>query len=186
MADPALNIPRMSASEYMQFERHASDKHEFVDGIVYAMSGSTRQHNLIAGDVFGALLNRLQPPCIVYSSDVKVHVKQRDREGYYYPDTQVTCSDLDNDPLTTSMPLLVVEVPSDSTAGYDRNAKFESYRLLPSLQEYVILQQNEPKLELFRKRTEWKLEAFGPMDNVTFESVQLTFPVAQFYRRVVF
>ena len=186
MADPALSIPRMTAKEYVAIERQSTTRHEFVDGVVYAMTGTTKRHDLISGDLFGALLNHLQPPCIVYTANVKVHVDSQDTEAYYYPDVHVSCSDLDNDALSSAMPVLVIEVASDSTADYDRGAKFASYRKLPSLIEYVIAQQVAPQVEVFRKRNGWQSERFGPGDSVTLESVQLTLPIAQFYRRVGF
>jgi Uma2 family endonuclease len=186
MADPALNIPRISAKEYLQNELHNTCKHEFVDGIVYMMAGASRQHNLISGDVFTSLMNRVSSPCFVYSSDMKVHVKASTSERFYYPDTHVTCSDLDNDQQYNMMPVLVVEVASDSTEGYDRQEKFEGYRLLPSLQEYVLVQQSKPLVEIFRKRTAWAPETFGPGDDITLESIGLNLPVAEFYRRVIF
>ena len=186
MADPALNIPRMSAKEYLEVERGSPIRHEFVNGVVYAMTGTTKRHDLISTDFLGALLNHLQPPCIVYSANVKVHVEAADTEAYYYPDVHVSCSDLDNDRLSSEMPVLVIEVASDSTADYDRGTKFASYRKLPSLLEYVIAQQVAPQVEVFRKRSGWQAEQFGPADVLTLESIQLTMPVAQFYRRIKF
>ena len=184
MTDLALTIPRISAKEYLEIERDATNKHEFVDGIVYAMAGASRRHNLISGDVFGALLNRLVPPCQVYSSDMKVHVKASTTERFYYPDTHVSCSDLDRDDQFNTMPVLVVEVASDSTGGYDRREKFEAYRLLPSLQEYILVQQTEILVELFRNRTGWQPETFGATDMMTLESIGLSLPITAFYQRV--
>ena len=184
MADPALNIPRMSAKDYLDLERMAASKHEFIDGIVYAMSGTTKQHDFISGDIYAALVNALKPPCDVFSANVKVHIETADAEAYYYPDVHVSCSDLDKDPLSSKMPSLVIEVASDSTADYDRGAKFVSYRKLPSLQEYVIVQQTHVRVEVFRKRTGWLAEVFGAGDTITLESVGVSLPVAQFYRRV--
>ncbi len=186
MADPALNIPRMSAKEYLELERNSPIRHEFVNGVVYAMTGTTKRHDLINGDSYGALLNHLQPPCIVYSANVKVHVDREETDAHYYPDVHVSCSDLDNDRLSSEMPILVIEVASESTADYDRGTKFASYRKLPSLPEYVIAQQAAPQVEVFRKRTGWQAERFGPADNLTFESIQLTMPVAHVYRRIKF
>ena len=186
MADAARNIPRLTAREYLELERDASCKHEFVDGIVYAMAGASRRHNLIAGDVFGALLRQVTPPCIVFQSDMKVHVKESTTERYYYPDTHVTCSDLDKDDQFSTMPVLVVEVASDSTEDYDRGEKFASYRLLASLLEFVLVQQTMAQVTLFRKRLEWQPEHYGLADEIVLESIQLRLPVALFYRRVTF
>ena len=184
MADTALTIPRISAKEYLEIERDATNKHEFVDGIVYAMAGASRRHNLISGDVFRALMNKVAPPCQVFSSDMKVHVKASTTERFYYPDTHVSCSDLDLEDQFNTMPVLVVEVASDSTGGYDRREKFEAYRLLPSLQEYVLVQQTDILVELFRKRTGWLPETFGATDTMMLESIGQSLPVAAFYQRV--
>jgi Uma2 family endonuclease len=186
MADPAVRLPRMSAAEYLELERGSSTRHEFVDGVMYAMSGTTKRHDVIQGNLYATLWNALNPPCIVYSANVKVHVVKDNKERFHYPDTHVVCSDLDTDKLSSSMPVLVVEVASDSTAEYDRGEKFASYRMLPSVQEYLILQQSEPKAELFRKRTDWQVETYGSADSMTLETVRLTLAVAQFYRRVTF
>ena len=186
MADQALNIPRISAKEYLEMERDVSCRHEFVDGIVYMMAGASRRHNLISGDVFGALLNRLALPCQVFSADMKVHVQASTTDRYYYPDTHVSCSDLDQDEQFSTMPIVVVEVASESTGGYDRREKFEAYRLLPSLQEYVLVQQATPLVEVFRKRTGWQPEVYGPGDEISLESIGQKMPVATFYRRVSF
>ena len=186
MADPALTIPRISAKEYLEIERDATNKHEFVDGIVYAMAGAGRRHNIISGNVFATLHNRVSPPCQVFSSDMRVHVKADPVERFYYPDTHVSCSDLDKEEHFNAMPVLVVEVASPSTGGYDRTAKFESYRLLPSLQEYVLFQQAEMLVELFRKRTGWQPVKYAAADTITFESIGQTLPVALFYRGVTY
>jgi len=186
MADPALSIPRMSATEYLQMEKQATRKHEFVNGIVYAMAGGSRDHNFIAGDVFATLLGLVKPPCQVFTSDMKVRIRAVSDECYYYPDTSVTCSDLDNDRYELTQPSLLVEVLSGSTQDADRGYKFDHYRLLPSLQEYLLVHQERPRAELFRRRTEWTKEVYELNDEITFESVGLTAPVAAFYKRVTF
>ena len=85
-----------------------------------------------------------------------------------------------------TQPVLIVEVASDSTEDYDRGEKFAAYRWLPSLQEYVLVQQTKPLVEVFRKRTEWQPETYGLTDEFALESVGLKLPVATFYRRVAF
>lgn len=186
VADPAFNIPRMSATDYLTLERDSPVKHEFVDGVVYAMTGTTKRHDLISGDAFGVLLNHLKPPCVVYTANVRVHVAGGGTEAYFYPDVHVSCSDLDNDALSTEMPVLVIEVASDSTADDDRGAKLNFCRRLPSLLEYVIAQQTAPRLEVFRRSTGWQGEHFTADDTVTLHSVLLTLPVSHLYRRVKF
>ena len=184
MADAARDIPRMSATEYLQMEKQASCKHEFVNGIVYAMAGGSRQHNCIAGDVFGALLGKLTPPHRVFTSDMKVRIRTSPDEYYYYPDASVSCSDLDNDAYAIAQPSLIAEALSPTTEDADRGYKFDDYRKLPSLQEYVLVARESPSVEIYRRRTDWQVRLYDLAQDITFESVSITLPVAAFYRRV--
>ena len=186
MTEAALSLPRLQAREYLELERQASNKHEFADGIMYAMAGAGRNHNLIVTDIVGAFLARLKAPCQIFGADMKVQVRANAAEHYFYPDAHVSCSDLDNAELFNSQPILIVEVASESTEYYDRGEKFGFYRLLPSLQEYVIVQQVTPLIEVFRRRTTWQPEAYRMTDTVRFESVELSVPVSAFYARVNF
>ena len=186
MADAARDIPRMSASDYLALEKQATSKHEFVNGIVYAMAGGSREHSLIVGDVLTALVGQVKPPCQVFTSDMKVQIKAVSDECYYYPDTSVTCSDLDNDRYALTRPSLIVEVLSRSTEQADRGYKFDHYRFLPSLQEYVLVHQERACVEIYRRRTNWEKETFEPETEITLESVSVVLPVATFYRRVRF
>ena len=182
MADPALHVPRISAKEYLEMERDATCRHEFIDGVVYMMAGASRQHNTISLDIRGLLRGRLARPCQPFALDVKVLVQTATTERYFYPDVLVTCSDLDNDADITKQPVLIIEVVSESTKDFDRGDKFVAYRLLPSFQEYLLVQQDRPEIELFRKRTGWQPEMFSMGREITLESVQLKLPVAAFYQ----
>ena len=184
MADAAMDIPRLSATEYLQIEKQATNKHEFVNGVVYAMAGASREHDLIAGDAFAAILGRVTLPCLTFTSDMKVRIRAVSDECYYYPDTSVTCSDLDSGRYEITQPSLVVEVLSRSTESADRGYKFDHYRLLPSLQEYVLVHQDRARVEIYRRRTNWERETFEPDAEITFESVNVILPVSAFYRRV--
>jgi Uma2 family endonuclease len=185
MAEAAREFPRCTAKEYLEFENDGSLKHEFVNGVVYAMSGASRRHNLIAGDMFTALNVHLPVDrCQAFTLDTKVHVKTTDEERYFYPDVFVTCSEFDTDDYSSRFPTLVVEVTSPSTEDFDRGAKFDAYRQLASLQEYVLISQDSRCLELFRKRLNWTKEHYRNDETVTFESVGLTIPVSTLYRRV--
>ena len=186
MANTAFNIPRVSAQEYLEMERDASCKHEFVDGIVYMMAGASRDHNTIALDIRGVLRAKLSRPCRPYASDVKVAIKTNETERYYYPDVVVTCSDIDNDRYIIRQPVLVVEVLSDRTEDFDRGEKFEAYKLLPSLQEYLLVRQDRPVAELHRRRTGWQMETHGKSDEISLESIQLKLAVAEFFQDLDF
>jgi len=186
MADVAHSIPRMSAAEYLQMERQATQKHEFVNGIVYAMAGASREHDLIAGDGFAAILARLEPPCLAFTSDMKVRIRHASDECYYYPDISVTCSQLDNNRYELTQPSLIVEVLSRSTDDADRGYKFTDYKTLPSMQEYVLVHQERPRVEIYRRRTGWEKETYEPDAEIELESVRVTLPITAFYRRVTF
>lgn len=182
MADPALNIPRISAKEYLQIERDSPHRHEFIDGIVYMMTGASRRHNTIALVVQGLLRSELARPCRPYALDVKVQVETATSERFFYPDVLVTCSDLDSDAFIIRQPVLIIEVVSESTKDFDRGEKFAAYKLLPSFMEYLLVQQDCPEIELFRKRTGWAAETYGLSDEISLESVHLKIPVAALYQ----
>lgn len=186
MADAAQDIPRLSAAEYLQMEKQATHRHEFVNGIVYAMAGTSKHHDLIAGDGYGLLLTRVAPPCSVFTGGVKVRIRAVSDECFYYPDASVSCSDLDNDPYEIAQPTLIIEVLSRSTESADRGYKFDHYRLLASLQEYVLVHQERACVEVYRRRRNWEREIFEVDAELVLESVAVTVPVAAFYRRVRF
>jgi len=186
MADAARDIPRMSATEYLQMEKQATSRHEFVNGVVYAMAGGSREHNMIVGDVFAALLSRVEPPCTAFTSDTKVKVRAVSDECFYYPDATMTCSELDNDRCGITQLSLMVEVLSRSTEDADRGYKFDHYRLLPSLQEYVLVHQERARAEITRRRADWQNEGCEPEESILLDSIGATVPIAQFYRRMKF
>ena len=186
MADAARDIPRMGATEYLRMERQSPCRHEFVDGLVYAIAGGSRRHNDITNDVFGSALAKLAPPCLPYARDVTVPIENAHKEQYYHPDVLVTCSDLDDDDDLIRLPSLIVEVLSRSTEDADRGCKFDDDRKLPSLQEYVLVHQERPCVEIYRRRTNWEKEVNELDAGITLESVDVTQPVAAFNLRVTF
>ena len=182
MADAARHIPRMTAEEYLRVESQSTCRHEFVDGLVYAMVGASRRHNTIALDIRGLLRARLTAPCQPYALEVKVQVKTQLTDRFYYPDVAVSCSELDDDAYIVRQPALIIEVSLESTRDFDRGEKFSSYKLIPSLQEYLLVEQDEPKVNLFRKRTDWQIESYGVADEIKLECINVRLPVASFYQ----
>ena len=126
----------MTPQEYLDWESTQQEKHEYVGGQIYAMTGARLNHNRIALNAVTSLRQALRGrPCEAFMSDVKLQIDAA--QAFYYPDVFVTCSAADAaDPLIKREPVLVVEVLSPSTAAYDRGEKFDAYRLLPTLQEY--------------------------------------------------
>ena len=134
----AAQKPVFTAAEYLVWEAGQTERHEFVDGEVFAMAGAEDRHVTVAMNMAFALRQHLTgSPCRTYMSDMKLHVAAANQ--YFYPDVLVTCSPLDQANATVkSEPKLIAEVLSPSTAAYDRGLKFGLYRALPSLQEYVL------------------------------------------------
>ena len=140
----------VSIADYLEAERYSPVKHEYVDGHVYAMTGTSKVHNLIVGNLAGILRNHLWGgPCQVYTSDIKVQAGTR----FYYPDVVVTCLPSD-DPYVETNPLLIIEVLSDSTERIDREEKRLAYQSIATLQEYVLVSQDRRKIQLYRRAGE--------------------------------
>lgn len=161
-------------------------RYEMIDGFIYAMSGGSLQHSILIGNLFFAIRQHLQDkPCMVFTENVRLKINKKiARSNYVYPDVVVDCTPekAENNMLTT--PVLVVEVLSTSTRHKDENAKFHAYIQVPTVQEYVIIEQNVAKVEIQRRRTNWAIEKFSLGDSITFESIGLTVAVADIYEKV--
>jgi Uma2 family endonuclease len=177
MGLPAEKI-RFSAPDYLQWEAGQAERHEYQDGEVFAMAGAEDRHVTVSLNVAMALRQHLAgTPCRTYMADMKLRVEAAD--SFHYPDVMVTCSAADaRDRLVKRAPRLLVEVLSESTAGYDRGGKFGLYRLLPSLQEYVLIDPVDRNTDVYRKGPDglWVLHPFAAGDTVRFESVELDLP----------
>ncbi len=182
---------RLSAAEYLERERVAETKSEFFDGEMFAMTGASRNHNLIAGNIFAGIHGQLRKAkCEVYASDMRVKVEATGL--YAYPDIVVLCSppvfeDSRND--TILNPEVIVEVLSDSTEACDRGAKFENYRSIASLSEYVLANQKRRHVEKFSRhdRDTWILSEFRlPDDVLELRSVDCRIRLSDIYEKVVF
>jgi Uma2 family endonuclease len=187
----ADSIHRLTEAEYLEIERRAEFKSEFLDGEMFAMAGGTRSHSLIKCNLIRAIGNRLDGgPCRVYDSDmrVKVHVSGL----YTYPDVSVACGEdqfEDEHQDTLLNPVVIVEVLSDSREAYDRGKKFEMYRQLPSLQEYWLVNQYEPRVEQYLRQDsgEWLLRDVAGLDSkLSLPSMGVTIELAKIYTDVRF
>lgn len=172
--------------QYLEMERQSHVRHEFIGGRVYAMAGGTRRHNRISRNVTRLLDERLEDgTCQVYTSDMKLRLaNERD---HAYPDASVTCDPrdlVDEEPDYISYPCLIVEVLSQSTAQYDRDAKFDLYRERGTLQEYVLIETDYPQIEVRTRADDnsWSTISYGPGDDVVLRSLGMAIPLAAFYR----
>lgn len=182
----AAPSPRFDAAAYLDWEARQTEKHEYLDGEVFAMAGASRAHATVAGNIFMALRNHLRGgPCSVFIADMKLHV-QADN-AFYYPDVFVTCAESDRaQDQYMSAPSLVVEVLSPSTSAYDRGGKFASYRKLPTLREYVLIDPERLSVDLFRRHVDghWALYPAEAGQTVTLDSVGLSLPIEALYEDV--
>ena len=171
----ALQRQPMSAAEFLIWDAGQSIKHEYVRGEVFAMAGGEDRNYTVALNLAMALRPHLRGTAFrVYGSDVKLHVEAAD--AYFYPDVMVTCSAADlGDRLIKREPSLAVEVLSPSTAAYDRGDKFAAYRQLPSLQEYLLVDVDRQRCDLFRKGADglWVLHPSSTDEPVQLASVDL-------------
>lgn len=180
---PSL-APRLGFTydDYLEWEQRQPERHEYVRGEVFAMAGTTDRHNEISGNFYTLLRRHLRgTPCRVYIAEVKVRVEAADCG--FYPDVQVTCAESDRaDHLVKRSPVLVVEVLSDSTATFDVGDKFAAYQQLDSLQEYVLVDQERIRVQIYRRRERrWWVDSVGPGGRLHLESVELEGPVEALY-----
>lgn len=145
MAEGVTPHRLLSVEEYLEFERNSPTKHEYVGGRVYAMTGVSRPHSRISGNIFRKLADAAEGgPCRVHQSDMKVPVPDG---PFYYPDVMVACGEEPEDPYLEDDPCLMVEVLSPKTEATDRREKLLAYRKLPSLGAYLIVAQSEASVE---------------------------------------
>lgn len=180
--------PILSAEDYLQFEAESPTKHEYIDGVAYAMAGASDAHVTIAGNLFALLRSHVRGSnCRVYMADMKVRIEARNR--FYYPDVMVTCDPRDRDtPIYKQFPRLIVEVLSDSTEAFDRGDKFFDYQALESLEEYVLLNTQHQRVECFRRNTlgQWVLQYYSPeTGDAQLSSLEFTASLAALYEDVV-
>jgi Uma2 family endonuclease len=175
----------VSVDDYLAGERDADVRHEYVQGQVYAMAGASARHNRIALNIAARFNDHLvDDPCETFMADMKVKITD---DLYYYPDVLVTCDPPGGDPYFRTQPRLIIEVISPSTARIDRHEKMIAYRSLSTLQEYMLVMQDEMMIEIHRRQSDgqWDIECFTqPEEMVHFASVGLSLSLADIYRNV--
>ncbi|HEX2906142.1 MAG TPA: Uma2 family endonuclease [Phototrophicaceae bacterium] len=179
----------MTPEEYLAFDRASEIKHEYYDGEIVAMTGAKKNHNLVAMSTGAALYSQLrQRPCEIYPSDMRV--KTGDGQ-YTYPDISLVCGESvfeDDRDDTLLNPLVIIEILSPSTETYDRGRKFQHYRTLASLQEYLLIAQDSVRVEHYTRQGEqWLLTDATSLDDIlTLPSVDCTLALRDVYEKVDF
>jgi Uma2 family endonuclease len=179
---------RLTIQEYLAFERQAETKNDYLDGEIFAMTGASRVHNLITGNISGEIRNQLKGrPCEVYSESMRVRTPG---DLFTYPDVVVVCSEpefIDGQFDTLLNPTMIVEVLSTSTEAYDRGIKSSRYRSISSLSEYVLAAQDGIHIEHFLRQSadRWLLEEFSDLGQMLeLPSIGCRLPLAEIYDRV--
>jgi len=186
LARVAPSVSATTPEAYLAFEETTPLKHEYLDGVVYAMVGATDRHNIIALNVASALRANKPAGCQVFISDMKLRVKLLAGEYYYYPDVLMSCSASDRDPLFREQPVLLIEVASPSTERIDRGEKLNAYRQIDTLAEYVIVNQDRPEMEVFRRKNGWAREVLNADMALVLECVGVSLSGEQIYDEVTF
>lgn len=192
--------PLYTEAEYLAFERAAEERHEYLDGVIYAMAGETNPHANISVNLVRIISTRLLgKPCETYTKDTKVRsgplpkLRQRPKGLFSYPDLVVVCGEkkyLDEYEDVLLNPTVIVEVLSDRTEFFDRRQKFLRYQKhLPSLVDYVLVSQNEPAIEIFHcdAQKQWTYQsAIGLRARIRIASIECELRLREVYYRVTF
>ena len=177
----------MTVEEYFEWEEMQEERHEYWDGEVVAMAGTTKNHHRVARN-FSNRLNTAfgDGPCEVFTADIRVRVEPRRK--YFYPDVVVSCDDREDEDLYINYPCLIIEVLSASTEAIDRGIKFAKYRAILSLKEYVLVQVSQPGVEVYQRsdRGQWIYSVYGMDDCFLLDSVGVEVAVADLYHQVAF
>lgn len=173
----------LSVEDYLIGERESEQKYEYVDGKVYAMAGASANHNFIAGNLYALIWNHQQgKSCFPMTSDMLVKTTT---QRFRYPDLMVVCDDdPSQDTYVRESPILIVEVLSGSTHRKDKTEKRAEYLALPSLLEYVLIEQDIAEVVVQRRNEGWRSSYHYPGSEVTLESIGLTLAVEAIYERV--
>ena len=150
---------RLSVDDYLAAEDGADIRHEYIDGELYAMTGASDRHGLITLNLATFLRPRLRgTPCQLFANDMKVRLRIADQDIFYYPDLLLSCDPDDRETYYRRSPCLLVEVLSESTARLDRREKFFAYQTIPSLQDYLLIEQESRAVEIHHRARGWALE----------------------------
>jgi Uma2 family endonuclease len=182
-----LNHYSISVEEYLDYEKKSHIRHEYINGEIFAMSGASVEHNQISINIVALLRPHLRgSKCRVFMSDMKVKITQEDADFFYYPDIFVTCSLKDTDKYFKIYPKLIIEVLSKSTKRNDLYEKRINYQSLSSLQEYVLIDQEQIRVIIYRKDEQgnWQKSILAKDDQLELKSADITLTMSQIYEDV--
>jgi len=180
---------KITEDEYLKGERQSEVKYEYIDGEVFAMAGAGRKHNRILGNVFRETDSQLKAqssPCTTFSSDMKIKISNNTTH-FYYPDVMVSCDEDDQqsqDEHFITSAKIIVEVLSKSTRKFDSTTKLTNYFTIPSLEEYVLIEQDICEVQVFRKSEGWKSSFYFLGDEINFAAINVKILVEDIYYQI--
>jgi Uma2 family endonuclease len=186
----ARKLDKISVAEYLEIERSTQTKHEYHDGLIYAMSGGTLEHGLICGNTYGEIRNALRNQsneCIPINSEVKLHLVKANK--YVYPDVMVVCGPIEKakeEPNAITNPKVIIEVLSKTTESYDRGDKFHNYRQITTLEEYILIDQYKAQVEIYTRKSDlWRITLIKGLDQeLILESLNIVIPLEYIYENI--
>lgn len=175
--------PKISVVDYLEGEKISEVKHEYIDGEVYAMAGTSKNHNRIIGNLLNKLSAHLRgSDCEPFFVDIKVFAEKFNR--FYYPDLIIVCGEDSESEYFTTKPKIIVEVLSPGTALTDRREKMFVYKELETVEEYVLIEQDRMYAEIYRRRdfdNLWSWIEYEDGEEIDFASVGFKMPMSEIY-----
>ncbi len=185
-------LKKLPIDQYLSFEQESEVRYEYHFGGVYAMAGGTIRHSILCSNIAGLLRSKVLESgknCIAFNSEIKLEIERANR--YVYPDAAVICGKINESPTISGAvrnPRVIVEVISESSADYDRGAKMRYYLSLPTVKEYLLIDQDQVHVTLYRKQEESNLGSFHYADgldsSIELKSIGVTLSLAQLYQNV--
>jgi Uma2 family endonuclease len=182
----AYNKKFISPEEYLELENSSFEKHEYYKGEIFAMSGTTVPHNIIAVNLLAPIKQHLKgKKCRPFHSDLRIHIEKNTL--FTYPDISIVCGNVetkDNDNLNVTNPLVIIEILSRSTRNYDRGDKFKLYRDIGSLREYILVDFESINIEAFRinEHDHWELEEYSKVNtSLVIPAIQFSMSLCNIY-----
>ncbi len=184
-------LPDLSPEEYLEGEKEAAFRHEYLDGQAYAMAGASDSHGRISGNIYTLIKGHLRSSrshCSVFIADMKVKLRQG--KAFFYPDVLVTCDPSDRKRnYYKETPVLICEVLSETTEGFDRGEKFANYRTCESITDYVLIDSRTYRVDVYHKNESGRFELMSysdPDETVQFPGIDLSISVKDIYEDVDF
>ncbi|MEL6656407.1 MAG: Uma2 family endonuclease [Bacteroidota bacterium] len=188
----AKKLDNVSIAEYVAIEQAEDLRYEYHNGKIFAMAGGTVEHGLISGNVYGEIkfaLRNKGSNCTVLNSEVKLHIEASNK--FVYPDVMVVCNELERSSIEENAiinPVIIIEVLSESTESYDRGDKFFAYRQLPTLKEYILIDQYQAQIDIYERQSNlWKITRKNELTYLfKIHSLDIEIPLASIYEQIKF